>query len=83
MTNSVSKILVTDVSSTFDYVPLKYIRPVEDRPNAGIVLSADEASIPLIDLADLHGPGRTEVVRQIGLACQTDGFFQVTNKFKY
>ncbi|CAM8934713.1 unnamed protein product [Rhodiola kirilowii] len=79
MNNGAMKLFVTDISSTFDHVPSKYIRPSNDRPNTTEVVSAAAASIPLIDLAGLDGPAWSDVVEQIGLACQTDGFFQVKN----
>ncbi|RXH77964.1 hypothetical protein DVH24_039935 [Malus domestica] len=40
---------------------------------------SDASSIPLIDLKDLHGPTHSDIIKQIGLACQTDGFFEVKN----
>ncbi|CAM8986693.1 unnamed protein product [Rhodiola kirilowii] len=80
MTNDgASKLFVTDTSSAFDHVPSRYIRPFNDRPVMSEVVSSDQGSIPLIDLAALNGPGRSEVVAQIGLTCQMDGFFQVKN----
>ncbi|KAJ0105557.1 hypothetical protein Patl1_17377 [Pistacia atlantica] len=40
---------------------------------------SDASSIPLIDLDGLYGPRHSEIIQQIGLACQHDGFFQVKN----
>ncbi|XVE58189.1 hypothetical protein DITRI_Ditri04bG0150400 [Diplodiscus trichospermus] len=49
-----------------------------DRPNLAEV-QASCVSIPLIDLQDLYGPNRCDILIQISLACQDDGFFQVKN----
>ncbi|KAG8486028.1 hypothetical protein CXB51_019378 [Gossypium anomalum] len=59
-------------------VPTNYIRPISDRPNL-VDIHVSDVSIPLIDLQDLHGPNRSHVLKQIALACQHDGFFQVKN----
>ena len=72
-----TKLLVSDVASTVKNVPSNYIRPIYDRPNLSDVHISSEASIPLIDLHQLSGPRRSHVIKQIGLACQHDGFFQV------
>ena len=72
-----SKPLVSDFSSSVSHIPSTYVRPISDRPK----LSQAETSgdtIPLIDLRDLHGPNRAEIMRQIAHACSTHGFFQVT-----
>ncbi|KAK0586709.1 hypothetical protein LWI29_011090 [Acer saccharum] len=74
-----TKLLVSDFASTVKNVPSNYIRPIYDRPNLSDVHISSEASIPLIDLHQLSGPRRSHVIKQIGLACQHDGFFQVTN----
>ncbi|KAK3228210.1 hypothetical protein Dsin_008072 [Dipteronia sinensis] len=74
-----TKLLVSDFASTVKNVPSNYIRPIYDRPNLSDVLISSEASIPLIDLHQLSGPGRSHVIKQIGIACQHDGFFQVKN----
>ena len=73
---AVSKLLVTDIASHVTSVPSNYIRPVSDRPNL-LDMEASDSLIPLIDLRDIAGPDRSRVVEQIGLACKTDGFFQV------
>lgn len=70
-----TKTLLSDLVSTVSSVPPNYIRPVSDRPNLDEDFTDD--SIPLIDLQGLLGPNRSDVVNQIGLACQNYGFFQV------
>ncbi|XWS48709.1 hypothetical protein CRYUN_Cryun13aG0099700 [Craigia yunnanensis] len=72
------KLLLTDLISTVKQVPSNYIRPIYDRPNLSDVQVAD-VSILLIDLQDLYGPKRSDILKQIALACQLDGFFQVKN----
>ncbi|XP_021690907.2 protein DMR6-LIKE OXYGENASE 2 [Hevea brasiliensis] len=72
-----SKPLLADLASLgVNHVPSNYIRPISDRPNLSDVEMSD-ASIPLIDLQDLHGPNHSLVIAQIGRACQFDGFFQI------
>ncbi|OAY72243.1 Naringenin,2-oxoglutarate 3-dioxygenase [Ananas comosus] len=73
-----SKLLLTDRAiSSSNHVPSNYIRPVGDRPNLLDVESS--TSIPLIDLHGLLGPARSDVIKEIGSACRTDGFFMVKN----
>ncbi|KAM2879559.1 hypothetical protein FF1_015039 [Malus domestica] len=74
-----TKLLLTDLMSGVNHIPSKYIRPITDRPNLTDFQISDTSSIPLIDLKDLHGPTHSDIIKQIGLACQTDGFFQVKN----
>ncbi|KAL3742807.1 hypothetical protein ACJRO7_018161 [Eucalyptus globulus] len=62
-----------------DRVPNNYIRPQADRPNLTEVEASDASTIPLIDLQGLFGPNRDDIIRQIGKACQQDGFFQIKN----
>ncbi|EEF43478.1 protein DMR6-LIKE OXYGENASE 2 [Ricinus communis] len=73
-----TKLLLADLASGVRHVPSKYIRPVSDRPNLSDVHKSD-GSIRLIDLKGLRSPNRALVIKQIGQACQTDGFFQVKN----
>ncbi|XP_042495156.1 protein DMR6-LIKE OXYGENASE 2-like [Macadamia integrifolia] len=73
-----SKVLLTDLSSGISHVPLNYVRPVSDRPNL-LNVQSPEQSIPIIDLQDLNGPNHSKIVKEIGQACQHDGFFQVKN----
>ncbi|KAJ4973867.1 hypothetical protein NE237_007041 [Protea cynaroides] len=73
-----TKVLVTDLSSGISRVPLNYVRPISDRPNLLTVQSSDH-SIPIIDLQDLNGPNHSNIVKEIGKACEHDGFFQVKN----
>lgn len=72
-----AKLLLSDLASSMDCVPSRYVRPVNDRPNLDEVQSSLDGSIPLIDLQDLHGPSRSHVIKQIAEACQIDGFFRV------
>ncbi|CAN6718383.1 unnamed protein product [Malus baccata var. baccata] len=74
-----TKLLLTYLMSGVNHIPSKYIRPITDRPNLTDFQISDTSSIPLIDLKDLHGPTHSDIIKQIGLACQTDGFFQVKN----
>ncbi|KAK7836494.1 protein DMR6-LIKE OXYGENASE 2 [Quercus suber] len=77
-TTTTTKVLLTDLASSVNHVPSNYIRPISDRPNLSDVQSSD-ASIPLIDLQGLHGPNHSNIIKQIGQACQQDGFFQIKN----
>ncbi|XP_031258081.1 protein DMR6-LIKE OXYGENASE 2-like [Pistacia vera] len=74
-----TKLLLSDLASTVQNVPSNCIRPINDRPNLTQVEVSDASSIPLIDLDGLYGPRHSEIIQQIGLACQHDGFFQVKN----
>lgn len=71
-----TKQLLSDIVAGMKHIPSNYIRPAGDRPNLGEVESFD-AAIPLIDLQDLSGPNRSFIIKEIGLACQNYGFFQV------
>lgn len=75
--SATSKLLVSDFASSASHIPLNYVRPISDRPNLSEVESSGD-SIPLIDLRELHGPNRAEIVHQLANACSTYGFFQVT-----
>ncbi|KAL0006500.1 hypothetical protein SO802_014061 [Lithocarpus litseifolius] len=68
-----TKVLLTDLASSVNHVPSNYIRPISDRPNLFDVQPSD-ASIPHIDLQGLHGPDHSIDIKQIGQACQQDGF---------
>uniref|UniRef100_A0A7N0TRM5 Fe2OG dioxygenase domain-containing protein n=2 Tax=Kalanchoe fedtschenkoi TaxID=63787 RepID=A0A7N0TRM5_KALFE len=75
-----NKQFVTDISaSALHRLPSKYIRPSHERPAMSAVAEGSGSSIPLIDLAALHGPHRSNILRHIDLACRTHGFFQVKN----
>ena len=71
-----TKLLLTDLASSVSHVPSNYIRPISDRPNLSDVQTSDD-SIPLIDLQGLYGSDHYDIVKQIGQACQQNGFFQV------
>ncbi|MCL7043764.1 hypothetical protein MKW94_007674 [Papaver nudicaule] len=71
--------LLADMVSTINNVPSNYIRPISDRPNLSQVQSPEVSSIPLIDLQELYGPNHASLVKQIGRACECDGFFQIKN----
>ncbi|KAJ0233166.1 Non-hem dioxygenase N-terminal domain-containing protein [Hirschfeldia incana] len=76
--SATSKLLVSDIASSVDYVPSSYIRPISDRPNLPDVdISTD--SIPLIDLQELRGPNRPKIIYQFAHACSSYGFFQIKN----
>ncbi|KAG2331571.1 hypothetical protein Bca52824_002751 [Brassica carinata] len=77
-TSATSKLLVSDIASSVDHVPLSYIRPISDRPNlSDVEISSD--SIPLIDLQELYGPNRANIIYQFVHACSSYGFFQIKN----
>ncbi|RZC60116.1 hypothetical protein C5167_021877 [Papaver somniferum] len=76
---SSSKVLLGDKITTMNGVPSNYIRPFCERPNLTQVQSSKDSSIPLIDLQELDGPNHSKLIKQIGHACQYDGFFQVRN----
>ncbi|CAE6131353.1 unnamed protein product [Arabidopsis arenosa] len=78
VTSATSKLLVSDFDSSVSHIPSNYVRPIFDRPNLSEVESSGD-SIPLIDLRELHGPNRTEIVQQLAIACSTYGFFQIKN----
>ncbi|KAK9910073.1 hypothetical protein M0R45_034048 [Rubus argutus] len=71
--------LTADLVSGATHVPSQFIRPEHDRPNFDQVIQSSDHSIPLIDLHGFDGSRRTEIIKQIGLACQDYGFFQVKN----
>ncbi|KAH9647631.1 protein DMR6-LIKE OXYGENASE 2 [Citrus sinensis] len=75
MAAATTKLLLSDLASTVKSVPSNYIRPISDRPNLTEVQISD-GSIPLVDLQVLNGPSRLDTIKQIGQACQHDGFFQ-------
>ncbi|KAF5815859.1 putative flavanone 3-dioxygenase [Helianthus annuus] len=78
MATITKRLLLSDLVSTdkIDQVPSNYIRPITQRPNLQSVV---RDSIPLIDLHNLFGPNRGQVIDQIGRACRDYGFFQVKN----
>ncbi|XP_061995496.1 protein DMR6-LIKE OXYGENASE 2-like [Rosa rugosa] len=71
--------LISDLVSGATHVPSQFVRPEHDRPNLDQVIQSSDMSIPLIDLQDFDGSRRSEIIKQIGLACQDYGFFQVKN----
>lgn len=75
--SATSKLLVSDIASSVDHVPSNYVRPISDRPNLSDVETSVN-SIPLIDLGELHGPNRADIIHQFAHACSSYGFFQVT-----
>ncbi|EOA21019.1 hypothetical protein CARUB_v10001353mg [Capsella rubella] len=76
--SATSKLLVSDIASVVDHVPSNYVRPISDRPNMSEVETSGE-TIPLIDLQDLHGPNRADIINQFAHACSSYGFFQIKN----
>ncbi|KAL3742802.1 hypothetical protein ACJRO7_018158 [Eucalyptus globulus] len=79
MATAATKLLLIDRVPGINRVPNSYIRPQADRPNLTEVEASDASTIPLIDLQGLFGPNRDDIIRQIGKACQRDGFFQIKN----
>ncbi|KFK31850.1 hypothetical protein AALP_AA6G166600 [Arabis alpina] len=77
-TSATSKLLLSDFASSVSHVPSNYVRPISDRPNLSEVETSGD-SIPLIDLCDLDGSKRAEIVHQLAYACSTYGFFQIKN----
>ncbi|RWR86529.1 protein DMR6-LIKE OXYGENASE 2-like protein [Cinnamomum micranthum f. kanehirae] len=75
---AMSKPILTEQLSKNGHVPPQYIRPLSDRPTL-LHVDPSEPSIPLIDFKGFHGPDRPRIIKEIGLACETDGFFQVKN----
>ncbi|CAA7033202.1 unnamed protein product [Microthlaspi erraticum] len=76
--SATSKLLVSDIASVTDHVPSNYVRPISDRPNLSEVETSGD-SIPLIDLQELNGPNRADVIHQLAHACSAYGFFQIKN----
>ena len=72
-----TKLLLSDLAPTLTNVPSDYIRPISDRPSFTDQTHKSDGSIPLIDLQGLNGPRRSDIIKQIGQACQHCGFFQV------
>lgn len=73
-------LLLTDlVAQNRDVVPIQYVRPISERPNQRDVITSDMSDIPIVDLQGIDGADRSSIVKTIGLACQSDGFFQVKN----
>lgn len=65
-----------------DKVPKKYIWPVSDRPNVNdgeLNELKKNLNLPIIDLAELQGSNRPQVLESLANACQQYGFFQLVN----
>ncbi|KAF6171569.1 hypothetical protein GIB67_018093 [Kingdonia uniflora] len=63
-------------------VPSKYILPLSERPNvpdAKLDTNVPNIKLPIIDLAELLGPNRSQVLESLTNACRDYGFFQVIN----
>jgi isopenicillin N synthase-like dioxygenase len=60
-------------TSVHDKLPDSYVRNEAERPRLDEVVA--DANIPVVDLAN---PDRATVVSQIGAACRSHGFFQVS-----
>ncbi|XP_057478073.1 protein DOWNY MILDEW RESISTANCE 6-like [Actinidia eriantha] len=67
-----TKVISTGIRYTS--IPESYVRPEAERPKLSEVQDCDD--VPVIDLSL---DDRYSIVRQIGEACETYGFFQVTN----
>lgn len=60
-------------------IPRIFIRPSEELAEESTQSKAN-VQIPVIDLSDILNPGRrTEIVKQVMIASETLGFFQVVN----
>ncbi|KAF2579934.1 hypothetical protein F2Q68_00002266 [Brassica cretica] len=77
-TSTTSKLLVSDIASSVDRVPSSYIRQISDRPNISDVDIFGD-SIPLIDLQELYGPSRANIIHQFAHACSSYSFFQISH----
>ncbi|PSS14009.1 Hyoscyamine 6-dioxygenase [Actinidia chinensis var. chinensis] len=69
-------VLLSNWSKHAHAVPASYVLQQEKRPKN---LNAVCKSIPVIDLGQLGGPDRADVLQQIMKACQDFGIFQVIN----
>ncbi|KAJ0602394.1 putative flavanone 3-dioxygenase [Helianthus annuus] len=78
MATTSKPLLLSDMvaSGEMNQVPSKYIHPITERPNYQNVVPD---SIPVIDLQNLNGPNRSQVLDEIRRACSDNGFFQVKN----
>lgn len=56
-------------------LPQIYVKPPDER----LVINSHQQQIPLIDLSELEGAGRSATVEAIGRACRDWGFFLVKN----
>ncbi|KAJ6293380.1 hypothetical protein OIU78_025370 [Salix suchowensis] len=61
------------------HLPPTYKDPISNPPSTLPEAQVSDGSIPIIDLEALHGPSRPEIVKQLGQACQLQGFFAVKN----
>ena len=57
--------------------PFTYTDPLSEVPTLSGVDTSVDGSTPIIDMEGLLGPQRSEVVKQIGHACEKNGFFAV------
>ncbi|KAJ8632472.1 hypothetical protein MRB53_025808 [Persea americana] len=71
-------LLLTDLVAHTNQVPARFIRPISDRPNLHEVDKSDTI-FPLIDLDGFSGSNPSQIIKEIGEACQTHGFFLVKN----
>ncbi|OWM79688.1 hypothetical protein CDL15_Pgr023100 [Punica granatum] len=65
---------VISTGTRYSSLPESYIRPESDRPRLSEVSTCD--NVPVIDLGC---PARASIIREIGHACASYGFFQVIN----
>jgi len=57
--------------------PFTYTDPLSEVPTLSGVDTSVDGSTPIIDMEGLLGPQRSEFVKQIGHACEKNGFFAV------
>lgn len=64
-------------------VPNKYVLPLSERPNSAKpdpnTEKQENLVLPIIDLAELLGPNKLEVLGTLANACEKYGFFQLVN----
>ena len=58
-------------------VPARFIQPEDQRVGASLQAAPGTYQIPIIDMSELDGDRRDQVLAQISSACEEFGFFQV------
>ncbi|KAH7653501.1 Flavanone 3-dioxygenase protein [Dioscorea alata] len=73
-------VLLSDIvrRETSGCIPSSYVRPKNERPNL-LDMESSDVSIPLINLHEMDDHQHSLVVKAIGEACKSDGFFMVKN----
>lgn len=60
-------------------IPNQFIWPESLRPSSSTSRNSENDPLPIIDLAELEGGNRRQIVEEFGRACRDWGFFQVFN----